>query len=110
MKYMKDEVIQEPFIDTVSVEKVITEPVVILELDLNTCGTDVCQFSSDFTLSVKKGGTLTSIAGYFDVFFDLTHKVEFSTGPHSTKTHWQQTIFYLKNLIEVKEGNCVTKI
>lgn len=104
MKYMKEEVIREPFIDTVSVEKVITEPIVILELNLNTCGTDVCQFSSDFTMFVKKSGTLTSLAGYFDVFFDLANTVAFSTGPHSTKTHWQQTIFYLKHLIEVKEG------
>lgn len=104
MKYMKDEVIQEPFIDTVPVDKLITEPAVILELDLNTCGTDVCQFSSNFAMSVKSSGILTCIAGYFDVFFDLTNKVAFSTGPHTTKTHWQQTIFYLKNTIEVKEG------
>lgn len=104
MKYMKEEVIQEPFIDTVPVDKLITEPAVILELDLNTCGTDVCQFSSDFAMSVKSSGILTCIAGYFDVFFDLTNNVAFSTGPHTTKTHWQQTIFYLKNTIEVKEG------
>lgn len=107
MKYMKDEVIQEPFIDTVSEEKLITEPTVIIEFDLSTCGTDVCQFTSEFKLLVKKSGTLTSIAGYFDVFFDLTNKISFSTGPHTTKTHWQQTIFYLKNTIEVKEGKFV---
>lgn len=101
---MKDEVIQEPFIDTVPSEKLITEPIIILELDLNTCGTDVCQFSSDFTMLVKKSGTLTCIVGYFDIFFDLTCKVNFSTGPHATKTHWQQTIFYLKKTLEVKEG------
>lgn len=104
MKSMKDEVIQEPFVEIVPVEKLITEPTVILELDLNICGTDVCQFISNFTMTVKKTGTLTSIAGYFDVFFDLPNKVEFSTGPYTTKTHWQQTIFYLKNTVEVKEG------
>lgn len=105
MKNMKDEVIREPFIDTVASEKIITDPVVILQLDLNTCETDVCQFSSEFSMLVKRDGILTSLAGYFDVFFDLPNEIAFSTGPHSTKTHWQQTIFYLRNTLEVKEGN-----
>lgn len=107
---MKEEVIREPFIDTVPSDKIITEPVMILELDLSTCHTDVCQFSSKFSLLVKKSGILTSLAGYFDVFFDLDNKVSFSTGPHATKTHWQQTIFYLKNTVEVNEGIAVRLI
>lgn len=102
---MKSEVISEPFIDTVAKEKVITDPSVLLDINLNTCNTDVCQFSKKFALSVKRDGILTSLAGYFDIFFDLENKVSFSTGPHCTKTHWQQTIFYLKKTIEVKEGN-----
>jgi len=47
---------------------------------------------------------LTSIAGYFDVFFDLDNPVSFSTGPLAAPTHWKQTIFFLDNPIAMKAG------
>lgn len=104
MKTMKSEVLNEPFIDTVAVEKVLTDPVQLTEIDLNTCTVDSCQFSSKFSLEAKRDGVLTSLAGYFDVFFDLSNQVFFSTGPHSKKTHWQQSIFYLHKPLQLKQG------
>src|SRR6202035_5734733 len=32
--------------------------------------------------------------------------VSFSTGPHSARTHWKQTIFLLREPIIVSEGSC----
>jgi len=41
------------------------------------------------------------------LFFDLPKKVEFTTGPQAEKTHWQQTVFYLKDTVEVKKGDTI---
>ena len=90
-------------------ETVVTEPSVIAEIDLKTCTTDTPNFTSNFELKVVKSGELTALAGYFDTFFDLIYPVQFSTGPLSPKTHWQQTLFYLKNVVEVTEGKCATR-
>lgn len=104
MKCMKREVITEPFIETVPQENLITDDAILCEIDLKTCNVQACDFSSKFSLKASKDGLLTSLVGYFDTFFDLPNSVHFSTGPQSTKTHWQQTVFYLKEPIEVKVG------
>lgn len=107
MKCMKAEALKEAFVETVPPEKVITDSAVVTEIDLRTCTINACIFSSKFNLIANKDGTLTAIAGYFDTFFNLENSVAFSTGPHSTKTHWQQTVFFLGDTIAVKEGKTI---
>ncbi|XP_030754160.1 protein arginine N-methyltransferase 1 [Sitophilus oryzae] len=107
MKCMKPDILQEAAIETVPKDKILTESAVVAEIDLMTCSTNVCNFKKDFTLTALRNGTLTSIAGYFDTIFDLPVEVKFSTGPESEKTHWQQTIFYLKDPVELKEGQSI---
>lgn len=104
MQCMKSEVLTEANVETVAIETIITEPCILTEVDLKTCDTNTPNFSAKFKLKVKKSGKLTALAGYFDIFFDLENPVSFSTGPHVTRTHWQQTVFYLKNIIDVTEG------
>ncbi|KAB0799400.1 hypothetical protein PPYR_07280 [Photinus pyralis] len=107
MKCMKSEVVKEPNVETISSDTLITSPFVLTEIDLKTCQTNTVEFSTDFKLQVVKGGILTALGGYFDTFFDLPISVSFSTGPHVTKTHWQQTVFYLKNPRNVSEGDTI---
>lgn len=104
MKCMKSEVLNEANIETVADETIITAPCILTEIDLKTCDTNTPNFTSKFNLRATKAGKLTALAGYFDIFFDLENPVLFSTGPHVTRTHWQQTVFYLKNTIDVTEG------
>lgn len=104
MKCMKSEVVVEPNIETVPSDKIISKPFVLTEIDLKTCTTQVCDFTSNFKLEIFKDGVVTALVGYFDTFFDLENPLWFSTGPHAKKTHWQQTVFYLRNPIDVKEG------
>lgn len=104
MKCMRSEVIYEANIEVVPNEKIITNSVILTEIDINTCTTSAPDFSADFKLEAKEDGTLTALIGYFDTFFDLPNAVSFSTGPHATKTHWQQTVFYLYTPIEMKQG------
>lgn len=106
---MIKEVVHEASIDVVSANKMISDPVVLTEINLATCDIKAVNFSSNFNLNVLRDGHLTAIVGYFDTFFDLINPVSFSTGPHATPTHWKQTIFYLKDPIPVTQGMLLTK-
>ncbi|XP_056641304.1 uncharacterized protein LOC130448116 [Diorhabda sublineata] len=107
MKCMKQEVLKEPFVEYIPEEKLLTNPQIITEIDLKTCHVNACVFSSKFALTATRDGLLTAIGGYFDIYFDLEHKVEFSTRPSASKTHWQQTLFFLPDCIEMKSGDTV---
>merc|ERR1719354_1490270 len=44
----------------------------------------------------------------FIVDFSKCHKrVSFCTGPADEYTHWKQTVFYLKDCIAAKQGDCI---
>lgn len=107
MNCMKSEVVREASIDIVNTKNIISEPYIVKEIDINTCTTDVMDFTSTFKLDITKDSTLTSLVGYFDTFFDLPNKVSFSTGPHTTPTHWKQTVFYFRDCKEVKRGDVI---
>ncbi|XP_025269162.1 protein arginine N-methyltransferase 1 [Camponotus floridanus] len=108
MSCMKAEVVREPSIEICNVDNLITSTAEIQSFDLYKVTTDCVNFSSPFTLNVKKTGSLTAIIGYFDIFFDLENPIHFSTGPHSTPTHWKQTVFSLSEPISITEGEVLT--
>lgn len=108
MSCMVNEVAQEATIDVVPAKHIITRPEVLTEIDINTCDTTSCDFTSPFNLNVLEDGRIVSIIGYFDTFFDLPNSVSFSTGPHATPTHWKQTVFYLKDPIDVKKDQIIS--
>lgn len=101
---MKTNVLEEASVEIARKEYLITDPCVMVDIDLNNCTTDCVNFTYDFALCCKKDSYLTSLVGYFDTFFDLDVPINFSTGPDSAPTHWKQTIFYLRDPIEVKKG------
>ncbi|XP_063358140.1 protein arginine N-methyltransferase 3-like [Cydia amplana] len=107
MNCMKSEVVREASVDVVGSKNTLSEPCVVKDIDINTCNTDVMDFTSTFKLPITKDGSLTSLVGYFDIFFDLPSKVSFSTGPHTTATHWKQTVFYFRDCKEVKNGDVI---
>ncbi|XP_011702607.1 PREDICTED: protein arginine N-methyltransferase 3 isoform X2 [Wasmannia auropunctata] len=107
MSCMKAEALREPSIEICNVDDLITSTAEIQAFDLYKVTTDCINFSSPFTLNVKKTGSLTAIIGYFDIFFDLENPVHFSTGPYSTPTHWKQTVFSLSEPISITEGEVI---
>ncbi|ENN80587.1 hypothetical protein HUJ04_009838 [Dendroctonus ponderosae] len=107
MKCMKPDILQEANVEVVPSDKVLTNSVVVTEIDINTCTTLVCNFKREFQLTALRSGVLTAIGGYFDTFSDLPNKVELTTGPHAEKTHWQQTVFYLRDVVELTEGQSI---
>lgn len=107
MNCMKSEVVREASIDVVPSKYILSEPCVVKDIDIYTCSIDTLNFSSEFKLLITKDGSITSLVGYFDTFFDLPQSVSFTTGPHKIPTHWKQTVFYFRNCIEVKKGDVI---
>lgn len=107
MNCMKSEVVREASIDIVPSKYIISEPCIVKDIDLYTCGIDVVNFASEFKLPITCDGYVTSLVGYFDTFFELPQKVSFTTGPHETPTHWKQTLFFFRDCKEVKKGDII---
>jgi hypothetical protein len=59
--------------------------------------------NTDFLLRVFLG----MMAQWFDTIFDLKcdEAVSFSTGPHTTETHWKQCAFYLSKPVDMQPGS-----
>lgn len=107
MRCMINDVVQEASVEKVNADSILTNSAELINIDIKTCTTEAVDFSSDFELEVLKDGKVVSFVGYFDTYFELPNSVEFSTGPHAETTHWKQTVFYLKEPIEVKQGQLV---
>lgn len=107
MKCMKPEVLKDASIEICNPKWILSEPNVIADLDLMTATIDSCNFKHEFKLRVVKEGKVCAFVGYFDTFFELPHRVEFSTGPEATPTHWKQTAFYLKDPVAVTPGQII---
>ncbi len=73
-------------IEVVPKSCLITNCVQVHELDINRCSIKDTEFESEFDLVVESSGYLTSVAGYFDAFFDdpaLENHVVLPTGPQA---------------------------
>ncbi|XP_075890192.1 protein arginine N-methyltransferase 3 isoform X2 [Nelusetta ayraudi] len=106
MACMKKAVVPEAVVEVVAADTLVSEPAVIQTIDCNRVCLSELEFSSDFCLKITSTTECTAIVGYFDIFFDngCSNKVMFSTGPHTSKTHWKQTLFLLERPIPVRAG------
>lgn len=104
MTSMRPEVLREASIESVPVDKVISDPALVLQLDLKTCTSQETEFFQAFQLKMIREDRLTALVGSFDVTFHLDHTVLLSTSPYSPPTHWKQTVFYMPEPISVHAG------
>jgi protein arginine N-methyltransferase 1 len=105
---MKRTALAEPLVDTVDIKTVVTDPTPVLTLDLYTCTTADLAFRTPFNLAVKRDDFVHALVSWFDIDFTACHKpIRFSTGPHTKYTHWKQTVFYLKDVLTVQEGESI---
>lgn len=105
MSVMQAEVLKEAIVEVCCGEHVLSKPVVMAELNIQTVDYKSPDFSYEFTLNVIKAGKITAFVGYFDTFFDLPNAVHFTTGPHGKMTHWKQVVFYIRKPVPVKAGD-----
>lgn len=108
MSVMRSKVLKEAIVEVCESEHIISDTIVLADLNMHTVDYTYSNFDVDFQLAIKKGGKFTAFVGYFDTFFDLPQQVSFSTGPQSKATHWKQAVFYLKEPIDVKQGDLIT--
>lgn len=105
---LKETALSEPLVDTVEMKAVVTDPASVLVLDLYKCTTADLAFSIPFTLTARRDDFIHAFVAWFDIEFTACHKtIAFSTGPHTKYTHWKQTVFYLKDVLTVQQGETV---
>ncbi|KAI5303376.1 hypothetical protein KEM56_007616 [Ascosphaera pollenicola] len=106
---MKNVALTEPLVDTVELKALVTDPCPFKTLDLYTVTTADLAFTSPFTLTARRNDYIHALIAWFDIEFSECHKpIHFSTGPHAKYTHWKQTVFYIKDVLTVEEGEKIT--
>lgn len=106
---MKEVALTEPLVDTVELKALVTDPCPVLTLDLYTVTSADLSFKVPFSLTAKRSDFIHAIIAWFDIEFTACHKqIRFSTGPHTKYTHWKQTVFYLRDVLTIEEGEVVT--
>ncbi|XP_031623582.1 protein arginine N-methyltransferase 1 [Contarinia nasturtii] len=108
MGVLQSKVLREAIVETCRKEYILSDPVILSDLNMNEVDYTYPNFNYDFKLKIEKSGKFTAFVGYFDTFFDLPQGVNFSTGPHCKPTHWKQVVFYMKNPVSVNEGDIIS--
>jgi len=105
MSCIKRKAIEEPLVDTVDQNQVITGTCPLLTIDINTVKNEDLSFKVPFRLVAARDDFCHAFVAAFDIEFSKTHKkIFFSTGPYAQYTHWKQTVFYLNDVLSVKKG------
>jgi protein arginine N-methyltransferase 1 len=105
---MKESALSEPLVDTVELKALVTDPSPVFTIDLNTVTPAQLAFSEPFQLRSQRNDFIHALIAWFDIDFTACHKpIRFSTGPHTKYTHWKQTVFYLREVLTVEEGETV---
>lgn len=104
MSIIQKEVVKQAVVDIIPKEKLVTSCALISSFNLYECSVKDTDFSSPFELIATMDATVTTLVGYFNVFFNLEEKIFFSTGPLVQPTHWKQTLFHISEPISMKKG------
>ncbi|MCJ1455345.1 hypothetical protein MMC28_005700 [Mycoblastus sanguinarius] len=106
---LKHTALTEPLVDTVEVKACVTDPSRVFTIDLYTVTAADLAFRAPYQLTIRRPDFIHALIAWFDIEFTACHKpILFSTGPHSKYTHWKQTVFYLREVLTVEEGETVT--
>lgn len=106
---LKESALTEPLVDTVDMKAVVTDPTPVRTLDLYTVQPADLAFTADFELQARRDDFIHALVAWFDIEFTACHKpIRFSTGPHTKYTHWKQTVFYLRDVLTVEEGEKIS--
>jgi protein arginine N-methyltransferase 1 len=105
MSCIRKVAVQEPLVDVVDRNQVVTNSCLLKEIDIQTCTKDDIPFASPFNLQVRRNDYIQALVTFFNMEFTKCHKrVGFSTAPEAPYTHWKQTVFYLEDYLTCKKG------
>ena len=109
MSCMKELALVEPIVDCVDRQQIIASPVPVFSIDVRTCTKEDLDFTVPFKLKADCNDHCHALIGYFDCEFSSSHKkLVLPTGPSHTPTHWKQTVFYLKEVLTMSQGETMT--
>jgi len=102
-------VMEEPIVDTVDENAIVTTPCCVLDINLKTCRREDLDFAAPFRIQLRRKDFLHAFIAWFDVYFGACHKpILFTTSPHGRYTHWKQTVFYMEDVIVADKNDQVT--
>lgn len=97
--------ISEPLVDVVDPNQVVTNSVLLKEVDLYTVRVEDLAWEADFALNCARNDYVQALVAFFTIEFTKCHKpTGFSTAPEQHYTHWKQTVFYMEESITVKRN------
>ncbi|RDD38556.1 Protein arginine N-methyltransferase 3 [Trichoplax sp. H2] len=102
MSCLKSTVLDDADIAVVKSETIISDICCLKILDVSSVKVDELNFQCPISLKINQAGCITALVVYFDTFFSKTES--FSTGPCAPATHWGQTIFHLRDRLNVEKG------
>ena len=106
MSIFKQVSLSEPLVDYVEEKAVISNVSTFLDLDLYTVKKEDLNFANQYSVTIKRNGSLDAMVVWFDVIFNkLKTPVQFTTGPFTKRTHWSQSIFYMRDSLSCREGD-----
>ena len=108
MSPIKDIAYLEPVVDIVDSKSIVSTSTAILNIDILNCTKEELSFQANFQLQAQRNDYVHGFVAYFECAFTQIHKpIGFSTSPYSKYTHWKQTIFYLKDVITICDGETI---
>jgi len=111
MSCIKSVAMKEPLVDVVEPHMVISNAVPVLRVDITKVTKADLTFTAPFLLKAQRNDYCHALVAYFDIEFSKCHKpVYFSTGPRSRYTHWKQTVFYLEDVISIRQNEAISGV
>jgi len=109
MSCIRKVAMKEPLVDVVDQNMLVTNAVNLFKVDITTVQKADLAFTAPFKLTAARNDYVHAFVAYFDIEFSKCHKpIHFSTGPRSRYTHWKQTVFYLEDIISIRQGETIT--
>jgi protein arginine N-methyltransferase 1 len=109
MSCIKAVAMREPLVDVVEPHMIITNSVPVLRVDITKVQKSDLAFTAPFRLTAARNDFCHAIVAYFDIEFSKCHKpIHFSTGPRARYTHWKQTVFYLEDVLSIRQNEVIT--
>ncbi|XP_064545390.1 protein arginine N-methyltransferase 1 [Drosophila montana] len=108
MSDLRKRSIEEPLMEVVNPEHILTESEQIASFDMMTVDLNYSNFTHEFHLKCTQTGKLAAFVGYFDTLFELDNQIMFSTSPAETPTHWKQTVFFIDQPQTVQKDQVIS--
>ncbi|EMG46790.1 HMT1 Protein arginine N-methyltransferase 1 [Candida maltosa Xu316] len=98
---------EEPLVDTVDNQSLITKGYKFYEFDINTVTKEELSFQRTFELEAIDSDRCHAFIVYWDAIFPGKERVVLPTGPMHKYTHWKQTVFYMDQVLDLQKGDVV---